>query len=151
SRGHGARVVDDRALHIDRQLLALLQQRKQAAVRGVARGVEHAADPHAIPGLQRLDVGVAERRGDVLDPVAAGRDAHQETASTMRFNGGLGPIAFDRSAGFGRNYPPMSIVRPWAAFSSATILVSFSASCVATLAKRAWSSLSWVCAASAWA
>src|SRR6266850_1755777 len=144
-----ARVIDDGALDVDRQLLALLDQRQQPAVRGVARGVDHTADAHAIPRLERDDVAVGERRGDVLDAVGRGRDAHQALASTMALSVGLGRIAFDARSGFGRKYPPMSIRRPCAAFSSATIFASLSRSCLATLVKRAWSSVSWVWAANA--
>src|SRR5439155_9739763 len=92
-------------------------------------------------------VGVAERCRHILDPVGRGHDAHsQDTASTMALNVGLGRIAFDASSGFGRKYPPMSTGFPCAAFSSDTILASFSACCFATFEKRAGSSVSRVCA-----
>src|SRR5688572_20720699 len=97
-----SRVVDDCALDVDGQRLALLDQRQQPAVSGITRRVEHAADPHPIPGLERLHVGVAERRGDVLEAVVAGADAHQPMASTMALNVALGRMAFDACAGFGR-------------------------------------------------
>src|SRR3989454_3766848 len=52
ARRRRARVVDDLAAHLDRELLATLDQRKEAPVSGVARRVEDARDPHAIAGPQ---------------------------------------------------------------------------------------------------
>src|SRR5256885_2850958 len=74
------RVIDDRALDVDRQLLALLDERQQPPMRRVPRRVDDAADAHAIAGLQRLHVGVGQRRRDVLDPIAARRHAHSVTS-----------------------------------------------------------------------
>ena len=70
ARRRGSGVVDDLAADVDRKRLARLGQREQPPVGGVARGVEHAGDADAIPRLERLDVGVAQRRLDLLDPVA---------------------------------------------------------------------------------
>src|SRR5215831_2153177 len=122
-----AGVVDDLTPDVDRQLFALLDQRPEAPVRRVARSVYDSVDPHPVARPEGLDVRIAQRCRDVLEAVGRGGDAHrQETASTMAFNVGLGRIAFDVSSRFGRKYPPMSTGRPWAAFSSAMILASFS-------------------------
>src|SRR5437667_182396 len=74
------RVVNDLAARVERELLALFNQRQKAAVAGVARRVEDARDPHAIPGPERLDVPVAEWRSDLLDPVGRRRHAHSVTS-----------------------------------------------------------------------
>src|SRR5918996_6032763 len=97
-----AGVVDDGTPDVDGQRLALLDQRQQPPVRGVAGRVDHAGEADTIARLQGLDVGVAERRPDLLDAVDSGRDAHQAMASTMALKVALGRIAFDTRSGFGR-------------------------------------------------
>jgi hypothetical protein len=99
-RGPG--VVDDGALDVDREPLAFLDEWQQAPMGRIAGRVHHAPDPHAIAGLERGDVGVAERCRDVLDAVGPDRDAHQVMASTMALKVGLGRIALEASPGSGR-------------------------------------------------
>src|SRR5947207_2099864 len=65
-RRRWARVIDDLALDVDRQPLALLDQRQEPAVGGVARGIDDARDADPIAGLERFDVGVRQRRANVL-------------------------------------------------------------------------------------
>ena len=61
-RGRRADVVDDLALHVDRQRLALGERRDHAAVRGVAGGVDGAVEAHVVADAQLRDVVVGERR-----------------------------------------------------------------------------------------
>src|SRR5712691_2764906 len=74
------RVVDDLSPHVDRQRLTRFDEGPEPPVRGVARRVQHARDPHPVAGLQLLDVRVAERRCDLLDSVSSGRHAHRVTS-----------------------------------------------------------------------
>src|SRR5712691_9305626 len=98
ARRRRPRVIDDLAAQVEWELLALLDQREEPAVRGVARRIEDARDPHAIARLQRLDVGVAERRPHLLDPVGPRRDAHSVTSlcrcawHSISSEGGCAPL-----------------------------------------------------------
>src|SRR5206468_1649292 len=73
-------VIDDLALDVDRQPLALVDQWQQPAMSGVARGIDDARDANAITGLQQQHVRVGQRRADLFDPVGGRRHTHSVTS-----------------------------------------------------------------------